>query len=216
MKKTLVVIVAGLLILTAFTQNVKAQEWNMKLDIYSSYIWRGLKFGSGPAFQPTIEFNKDGFAIGAWGSVNASIDEAAEVDLYASYGFDLSENTSLSFMVTDYYYPGTDWLSGESHFIEPLVSLGVGAFTFTAAYMTGENVSDIYLEAAVTAGPVDIILGGGDGQYTYDGDLGISNIGLRTAKEITITDSFVIPVSGSVVLNPSTEQFYLVVGITLQ
>ena len=55
------------------------------LDIYSSYIWRGLKFGSGPAFQPWVEGSFGGFSVGAWGSVNSSTDEAFEMDLYAGY-----------------------------------------------------------------------------------------------------------------------------------
>jgi uncharacterized protein (TIGR02001 family) len=220
MKKTLL-IAAGLFLLMTFTPTVKAQEMSTGLDIYSSYIWRGLKFGSGPAFQPSIEFSVGGFALGAWGSFNSSEQEASESDIYTGYGFDLSENATLSFTVTDYYFPGSSWTTAESHSLEPMVSLGIGSFTFTAAYMEGlgdddiNGISDIYLEAAVSAGPVDITLGGGDGQYTDDGDFNICNIGIGTSKEIKITDSFSIPVSGSAILNPATEQFYVVVGISL-
>src|SRR5665811_1971575 len=84
MKKTLF-IAASLLLLIAFTPNAKAQEWSTGLDIYSSYIWRGAKFGSGPAFQPSVSYSTGGFEIGASGSVNASTDEALEIDLYTSY-----------------------------------------------------------------------------------------------------------------------------------
>lgn len=220
MKKTLL-ITACLLLLTTITPGLKAQEWSTGLDIYSSYLWRGAKFGTGAALQPSVEFSAGGFAVGAWGSYSTGSDEAAEADLYIGYGFDLGEKASLSFTVTDYYFPGSPWLEGESHYFEPMVSLGIGAFTFTAAYMEGlgdeeiNSTSDLYLEASVTAGPVDIILGGGDGQYTDDGDFGISNIGIGTSKEIKITESFSLPVSGAVVLNPSTEGFHIAVGISL-
>jgi len=214
MKKTLF-FVASLLLLIAFTPNIKAQEWSTGLDIYSSYVWRGTKFGSGPAFQPSIEFSAAGITIGGWGSYNASTDEAAEADLYASYDFDLGETGSLTFAVTDYYFPGSDWLNSHSHYIEPMVNLGLGAVSITGAYMMNGGSGDIYLEAAVTAGPVDITLGGGDGAYTMDGEFSVCNIGIATSKEIKITDSFSLPVSGAAILNPSSEQFHIVVGISL-
>jgi uncharacterized protein (TIGR02001 family) len=214
MKKTLTIL-AGLFLLMAFVPNVKAQEWSTGLDIYSSYVWRGTKFGSGPAFQPSVEFSAGGFAIGAWGSYNASTDEAAEADLYASYGFDLGENASLGLTVTDYYFPGSAWFEGTSHYIEPMVTLGVGGFSLTGAYMMNDGAGDLYLEAGLSAGPVDLTLGGGDGAYTIDGDFNICNIGISTSKEVKITDSFSLPVSGAAILNPSSEQFHIVVGISL-
>lgn len=214
MKKKLIIAVALLMSLT-YSATTFAQEWSTGLDIYSSYVWRGTKFGSGPAFQPSVEFSAGGFAIGAWGSFNASTDEAAEADLYASYGFDLGESGSLSFTLTDYYFPGSPWLDGTSHYIEPMVSLGVGSFSLTGAYMMNGGAGDVYLEAGLAAGPVNLTLGGGDGAYTVDGKFNICNIGVGTSKEVKITDSFSLPVSGSIILNPSSEQFFVVVGISL-
>ena len=221
MKKTLLITASFLLLFVVSISNVKAQEVSTGLDIYSSYLWRGAKFGTGAAFQPGVEFSAGGFAIGAWGSYSTGSEEAAEADLYMGYGFDLGEDASLSFTLTDYYFPGSDWTEGESHSFEPMVSLGVGAFTFTAAYMEGlgdeeiNGISDLYLEAAVSAGPVDITLGGGDGQYTDDGDFNICNIMVGTSKEVQITESFTLPVSGAVMLNPSTGGFHIAVGISL-
>lgn len=101
------------------------------LDIYSSYIWRGSKFGSGPAFQPWVEGAIGGLAIGAWGSVNASTDEALEMDLYIGYSFDFG----LSIAVTDYYFGG-DWTDfSTTHYIEPSVSMELGNFSILGAYM---------------------------------------------------------------------------------
>jgi hypothetical protein len=81
--------------------------------------------------------------------------------------------------------------------------------------MMNDGAGDIYLEAAVAAGPVNLTLGGGDGAYTVDGDFNICNIGVSTSKEIKITDTFSLPVSGAAILNPSSEQFHIVVGISL-
>ena len=214
MKKNLR-IAAFLFLFAAFMPTVQAQEWDSGLDIYSSYVWRGTKFGSGPAFQPYLEFSAGGFAIGAWGSYNASTNEAAEADLYASYSFDLGGNASLGITLTDYYFPGSSWFEGTSHYIEPMLSLGVGSFSLTGAYMMNDGAGDIYLEAGVSAGPVDLTLGGGDGAYTVDGEFNVCNIGIGTSKAIKITDSFSLPVSGAAILNPSSEQFHIVVGVSL-
>ncbi len=225
MKKTLL-IAASLLLLITLSPKANAQEWNAGLDIYSSYIWRGLKFGTGAAFQPSIEFSAGGFAIGGWGSFSTGSDEAAEADLYASYGFDLGENASLGITFTDYYFPPSMYFDKNSHFLEPMISLGLGGFSFDAAYMfyegagNGDASGDIYLQAGYSFGAFDITVGGGNGQYTMEDEdeedkFGISNIAIGTSKEIQITESFALPISGSVIWNPSSEQFYVVVGISL-
>jgi len=227
--KKILMIAASVLLLITFIPTVHAQEeesnWNAGLDIYSSYIWRGLKFGTGAAFQPSVDFTAGGFTIGAWGSFSTGDTEAAEADLYASYGFELGENAALSLTVTDYYFPGSVYFESTSHFIEPLVNLGLGNLSLTAAYMFYENAAngsgDIYLQAGYAAGPVSITVGGGNGQYSLedgedeDDKFAISNIGIGTSKEIKITDSFSLPISGSIILNPSTEQLFVVVGISL-
>ncbi|SHF27831.1 conserved hypothetical protein [Mariniphaga anaerophila] len=214
MKKTFL-LAMSLLLAVAFSIDVKAQEWSTGLDIYSSYVWRGTKFGTGPAFQPSVEFSAGGFAIGAWGSYCVSDDEAAEADLYASYEFVLGESASLAFTVTDYYFPGTSWTEGDSHYFEPMLTLGLGSFSLTGAYMMNSGEGDIYLEAGLSAGAVDLFLGGGDGAYTVDGKFNVCNIGIGTSKELKITDTFSLPVSGAAILNPSSEQFHIVVGISL-
>ncbi len=221
MKKTLLIAASMLLMVTLFVPNAKAQEWDTGLDIYSSYIWRGAKFGSGPAFQPYVEMSAGGFAIGAWGSVNASTDEALEMDLYAGYEFALSESATLGFTLTDYYFGG-DWTDGDYHYFEPMVSLGLGDFSLTGAFMfydgagtDGEGSGDLYLEAGYSFGSVDLTLGGGNGQYTEDSNFNICNIGVGTSKEVQITETFALPVSGAVILNPSTGGFFITVGVSL-
>lgn len=228
--KKILMITASVLLLVTFIPTVNAQEeegssWNAGLDIYSSYIWRGIKFGTGAAFQPSVDFTAGGFTIGAWGSFSTGDTEAAEADLYASYSFNLGENASLSFTVTDYYFPGSAYFESTSHYIEPLVNIGLGNLSLTAAYMFYESAAngsgDIYLQAGYAAGPVSITIGGGNGQYSLEDaedeedKFAISNIGIGTSKEIKITDSFSLPISGSIILNPSTEQFFVVVGISL-
>ena len=220
MKKTLLIAVSMLLMVTLFTPSAKAQEWDTGLDIYSSYIWRGAKFGSGPAFQPYVEMSAGGFALGAWGSVSASADEALEMDLYASYSIG-----AVSLTLTDYYFGG-DWMEYSSmHSLEPSVALSLGDFSLMAAYMflpEGDDAGtsfgeegDLYLEAGYSFGSVDVGLGMGDGQYTDDGDFNVCVLSVGTSKDIEVTETFTLPVSGAVILNPSTGDFFITVGISL-
>ena len=219
MKKTLLII-ACMLLLTSIT-TTKAQEWSTGLDIYSSYIWRGTKFGSGPAFQPSVEYSVSGFAIGAWGNVNSSTDEAAEMDLYLSYGFDFG----LSFGLTDYYYPGTEYFDFSTetgaHAIELNLGYEIGGLSLSGNYFfneaggAGTAGGDMYFEVGYDFENVNIFAAGGDGWHTPDGEFGVVALGVGTSKEIKFTDSFSLPISGSAILNPTTEQFYIVVGISL-
>jgi len=229
MKKILTISLSVLMLLTFIPvanaqEEEKASSWTAGLDIYSSYIWRGLKFGTGAAFQPSVKFTTGGLTVGAWGSISTGDTEAAEADLYAGYTFGLGEKGSLGFTVTDYYFPGTPYFDGSSHFVEPMVNAAIGKLSLSAAYMIYDAApsgsGDLYLEAGYTAGSVVLKIGGGNGQYSYeeadeDDKFGISNISIGTSKTINITDSFSIPVNGSVVLNPSTEQLFIVVGISL-
>ena len=99
------------MILSIGLSSINAQEeesgssFDLGADLVSNYIWRGTKFGTGPAVQPFVEFSAGGLTVGSWGSFGITDNEAAEADLYLSYGFDFG----LSLGLTDYYYPGSDY-----------------------------------------------------------------------------------------------------------
>ncbi len=216
MKKKIILFAFALT--SIFAINVNAQEknpWTVGVDIYSSYVWRGTKLGTGPALQPTFKYNQGGFTIGGWGSYCFNGNEAAESDLFTSYAVALGKSSSLTFNLTDYYFPGATapYFTGTSHFFEPQVNLALGKVTLTGAYMF--NAKDTYLEADYAAGPITLFAAAGDGQYTKDASFNFCNVGIKSTMAIKINDHFSIPVNGALVLNPSTEQFNVVVGITL-
>lgn len=207
MKKVYALIV--LVVLTVSAVSVRAQ-FSTGVDLYSSYVWRGAKFGNGPAVQPYVDYSTGGLSVGAWGSVSASDDEGFEMDLYAGYSVG-----PVSLTVTDYYFGG-DWTDfGGMHYFEPSLSLEAGSFSVTGAYMIGDGVSDAYAELGYSLESVDLFVGAGNGQYTADGGFMLCNVGIGTSKEVKITDDFSLPVSGSVILNPSTGGFFIVVGVSL-
>jgi uncharacterized protein (TIGR02001 family) len=215
MKKLNVLLVLVLIFVGSLKVNA---QWSTGVDLYSSYVWRGVQYG-GPSVQPYVDYTKGGFSVGAWGS--AGFDGTMEMDLYASYGFDFG----LSIGVTDYYYPGTEYFdlsdSLGAHGFELNLGYELKGLSFSANYILNEAGGagtvggDMYFELGYSFESLDLFVGAGDGWHTPDGKFGVVNLGIGTSKEIPITEKFSLPVSGSVILNPTTEQFFIVVGISL-
>lgn len=221
-KSSILALFGIFLICSLNPDSVKAQELDTGVDLYSTYVFRGVSY-SGPAVQPYVELSGGGFAIGAWGSqgIDGSPEDGyqgfQEMDLYAGYSFD----SGLSIGVTDYYYPGSEYLDGESHAFEINVGLDIdnlslaGNVILNEATSAGSAGSDLYFELGYSAGTADLFLGAGDGWHSTDGEFALVNVGIGTSKEIQITDTFSIPLSGAVVFNPDSEQFYVLAGISL-
>lgn len=189
-------------------------------DLVSSYLWRGTKFGTGPAIQPFLELALGNFSIGGWGSYCFTTDEAAEADLYLSYGFDFG----LSIGLTDYYFPGTEYFDVSeatgSHAFEINLGYEVSGFSAAANYMlneaggAGTAGGDLYFELGYGFKNFGLFAGAGDGWHSADGSFALCNIGVSAEKEITLSESFSLPVSGALIWNPDKEQFHVVVGIS--
>jgi uncharacterized protein (TIGR02001 family) len=213
LKSALFTLFAVTLISSLSPDTTKAQEISTSVDIYSTYVFRGVAF-AGPSIQPTVEFSAGGFAIGAWGS--QGYDGFQEMDLYAGYEFDFG----LSIGVTDYYFPGTDYFDSESHAFEINTGLDISNFSLAAniilneASGAGSAGNDLYFEAGLSLGAADLFVGAGDGWHSTNGKFALVNVGIGTSKNIVITDTFSIPLSGAVILNPDSEQFYIVVGVS--
>lgn len=203
---------------------VRAQEeteskFQIGTDVYTNYIWRGSKLGTGPSLQPSIEFTTGGLSLGVWGAFDAS--GYMETDPYISYEFPFGLTLGLS----DYYLPSlplfevTD--TAGSHAFEVNAGFTVGGFSLNTNYILneaggiGSAGGDMYFQAGYEFRDFNIFLGAGDGWHTSDGEFAICNVGIGAAKEIKITDTFSVPVSGQVIINPEREQLFVVVGFSL-
>ncbi len=205
--------------------NLNAQEeqsspFSVGGDLVSSYLWRGTKFGTGPAIQPYLDLTRGNFSIGGWGSYCFTTNEGAEADLYLSYGFDFG----LSLGITDYYFPGTNYFdfsdSTGAHALEINLGYEIGGLSIGANYFLNEAGGagtvggDMYFELGYSFDSFGLVLGAGDGWHTPDGEFALCNLGVTSSAELQITDSFILPVSGALILNPATEQFHVVVGVS--
>jgi uncharacterized protein (TIGR02001 family) len=212
------------LLTTSVNMNAQEEEqtspFSVGGDLVSSYLWRGTKYGTGPAIQPYLELALGNFSIGAWGSYCFTGDEAAEADLYLSYGFDFG----LSIGLTDYYFPGSDYFDysteSGSHAFEINLGYEIKGFSIAANYIlneagsAGSAGSDLYFEAGYGFKYFSLFAGAGDGWHTSDGNFNLCNIGISVDHEINITDKFALPLSGALIWNPEREQFHVVVGVS--
>ncbi len=215
--KRVKILVLALVAVICFSNSAKAQELSVGADVTSSYVWRGTKF-SGLSIQPTIDFTAGGFSIGTWGS--AGLDGFLEMDLYTKYTFGFG----LSLGLTDYYFPGSDYFdfskANGAHGFELNLGYEIGGLSVSANYMLNEAGGaataggDKYFELGYAFEKFSIFAGAGDGWHTLDGKFGLVNVGLSTSKEIKISDSFTLPLSGSLILNPTTQQYYIVASVS--
>jgi hypothetical protein len=211
MKKMRVFAIAMIAVLT--TTSVYAQGFTAKADVVSSYVWRGTKY-AGVSVQPSVTYSNGGFSVGAWGSTDLA-GTFLESDLFMTYAFDFG----LTVGVTDYYYPGSSYFAGASHGLEANLAYTTGSLSLAANYIpfagAGTIGNDLYFEAGYAFKSFSIFAGAGNGWHTAGNGFNICNVGIKSTKEIKITETFSLPLTGSVILNPDRKEFYIVAGISL-
>ncbi len=211
-------------------QELKAQEndetspFSVKMDFFSSYIWRGTSF-SGPSVQPSLSWQIHRLTLGAWASQDFA-GTYSEADLYASYNFSFG----LSLGITDYYYPGLGYFDFSdttgSHAYEINLGYRIGKLLLAANFVLNQAGGaasaggDTYVELKYDFKNIGLFAGVGNGWLTIEepgksDEFGLVNIGATISKEVKINDRFSIPLTGSVIWNPQAELFYIVAGFSL-
>lgn len=205
------------------------------VDFYNRYVWRGSDYGNSPSIQPTLKYTKGGFSAGVWGSY-ATLGTWKEADLFVTYVFpfgltlgaqDFFMPNGVSGASVDYFYYAKD---STSHAYEVNAAYTLKGLTLTGSYViteaktggAGAQGGDTYFEAKYTLeNGVNFFAGAGNGWYTYDyvngKDNGFKfcNVGIGATKTIKITDSFSIPVNGSLIVNPDKKDIHFVIGFSL-
>jgi Bacterial protein of unknown function (Gcw_chp) len=232
-------IIGKFLLIVFLATPVFAQEFSVGTDIVSRYIWRGSDLGDNtPSIQPTISFSASGFTAGFWGAWStADPDALNEIDIYANYAIDLTTAGSLTLGFTDYTNPNSgtkignfhNWDDPEgpgAHFLEGnLIYSAPESFpiylSFNIFFYNVEN-NPIYFEAGYSTSlkdvGIDLFVGGSPGEsagYYGVSKFNVINTGIKVSKEVKVTDSFSLPVFGSVILNPASEDLFLVLGFSL-
>ena len=208
---------------SAFSQDSPEMGFNAGADFFSSYIWRGSQYGTGPAIQPSIEYTGKIFTAVAWASTD--FNGFQEADLY----FTINLPAGITLGMTDYYYPDLRYFdyssSTGSHAFELNASFSKENFVLNGNYIlnkaggAGSMGGDLYFQAGYTFKYFELFIGAGDGWHTYDIDTGedkftICNLGLGTSRAIRVSEKFEIPVTGQLIFNPDKEKMFIVVGFS--
>ena len=204
-------------------------------EVVSSYIWRGQDLGD-VSVQPTLGIGYKGLSLTAWGSVGLSDpSDTKEFDLTLGYAIG-----GLNIGITDYWFnngldPENRYFKYDAHGTNHVFEANVG-YDFGLASLQwftnfagndgmnndGKRAYSSYVELTVpfklaaidwtaTAGAVPF----STDFYGTDG-FAVTNLALKAAKDIKVTDTFSIPVFGQVVANPCSQKAYMVIGFTLQ
>jgi hypothetical protein len=227
-KKIPVSIIFLLLLLTinlpSYTQEDKSGPFTPGADLCSSFIWRGMKNGTGPAIQPVMEFTTGSFTTGAWGSFD--FHGYQEVDLYIK----ASLPSGLFLGLTDYYSPDLKYFDysreSGSHAFEFTIGFLKNNFSLEADYIVnkaggiGSAGDDIYIQAGYSFDLFTLFAGAGNGWLTYDpvdemSRFRLCNTGIEVSRTITITETFEIPLTGQLIFNPDRQQLFIVFCVSL-
>jgi len=220
-------------------QNLMPQEnedsydaFGSGLELNTKYVWRGIPFGDAPVLFPNMSYTHKGFNVMALGgyALNGS---HSEVDWFFTYSF---KNISLG--LNDYFFP--DNSAKNNHYLNfnpqeslhtveacftytfPKVPIWLTASTFVFGYdrdENGDNYFSTYLEAGYTwqisgNDKFSFILGATPAKGFYSDDFGIVNTALKYDTSIPF-ESYRLPVSGSFVINPDTENVFLSFSVYL-
>ena len=207
-------------------------ETTVGADVVSEYVWRGAKCGDA-AIQPALGVSMAGIDLSLWGSVGvANFLDTKELDITLSYSI-----AGASIGVTDYWFSTGDEPYGRyfkygkgatNHVFEAFAGYDLGFASISwytnfagADYNAdGDAAFSSYCEISAP-----FSLGGADwsaslgvvpfesGFYGTDG-FALTNVSLTAAKSIDITESFSLPVSAGLTVNPCSEMAYLILGIS--
>lgn len=195
---------AVLAILTPMTAQAGEKDVSVSatLDLVSDYVFRGVSF-AGAAVQPGIEVAYGNLSVGAWYSTEVEDTTFAagdEIDLYASYAFDLSDAISASVGGTYYHYPsggglfstnggnaGSYEISAGVSFDMPLEPSIATYYDFTLETLTAEGgighsydlANGLSLDLGLTAGLVD-----GDG-FSYEYGVASASLGYAISDNVS-------------------------------
>lgn len=208
-------------------------------DITSSYLWRAIPQGTGPAIQPWGDISYHGVSVGTWGSYELT-GNFKEIDVYAKYTY-----RSLTLQVVDLFFPDYPGLNqnylnfkkeSTGHAAEIGFSfngtedLPFSLFTGVIAYGRAidpkpndpqTNNHSAYLELNYLGTTrnlsYNVFAGMTPTSSSLYGTSGFSvfNIGVSAKKNIDITARFSVPFKLTLALNPNKEKLNLSASISL-
>lgn len=210
-------------------------SFELKADLVSRYVWRGMNLSESPSIQPTMSIAYKNLTFGTWGSYSFAKEQLQEVDLFLSY-----ESDYLKFTLNDYYNPfdsigmNGDYFVLENsktrHIIEGVFGIHDPkdipiAVEFSMMFYgndfnsKGERLFSTYVEINYSGKFQNIeykpFIGLTPSKSYYGEKAGIVNLGIIGTKKIKLKEEQEIPMSVGFILNPQKQNVYLVFGLSL-
>lgn len=210
-------------------------SFNVTANVQSRHIWRGDLTCSAWNIQPTINYSKRKFLVGAWGAYTVD-NSYSEVDLYISYSvgrFTLS--------ILDYFCPDETQKTNRffdldqrttQHTIDAVLSyngdkkLPLNIMVSTLIWgddidlATGKNYFSTYIEAGYTWSRInnlqfDFFAGVTPFKSYYANSFNLVNLGFTLNHKVKFNEYFSLPIFSKFILNPYTENVFFVFGFTI-
>ena len=227
--------------ISAIAQEDNSSNFNLSLgaDLTSSYLWRGIQQGSGPAIQPWGECTYKGFTLGAWAS-NELTGTFKEVDIYAKYTF---KNFSLQFV--DLFFP--DYVGLDQNYFNFKNATTGHASELALSFNGSESIPfSVYGGVILYGTSIDpkvsdsttinhstyfeVSYLGKFKDYSYTVFAGFTptesmlygtrqfsvfNVGASAKKAIKVTNDFSIPLKLTLATNPISKKIFLTAVVSL-
>lgn len=205
-------------------------------NFQSRHIWRGTLTCDAWNVQPTVNFSNKNFLVGAWGAYTVN-NSYAEIDLYIAYSVG-----NFTIALLDYFCPNENQrfnrlfdfnkLTTQHTFDLTLSFEGTRKFPikFMASTLlwgddinptTGNNYFSTYLETGFywernSSQKFDFFVGATPFKGYYAKSFNIVSLGASINQYISVSDDLTIPIFGKLIVNPYTENIFLVFGLTLR
>ena len=146
MKKSLLSITLSSLLATSALVSTQAAATDIEglsanIGVVSQYIFRGVVQTDTASASAGVDYETDGFYIGAW---TADVQDGLEVDVFGGYANELDSGLGYSLGFTTYQYTG-DFDSAYNE-----INLGLSYSFFSVSYNVGTREKDSGLSIAET------------------------------------------------------------------
>lgn len=240
MKRIIKTLAIFLILLCLISADAALAQNSLSLTTSASFVnrynWRGMDFGDAFSVQPALGIGYGGFAAGFWGSYSSGFEE---IDTWASYSHQIANSVKITGLVTDYFFPGPgseffnfnnyDDADGPgAHTLEVgLIVNGPEKFPIAVSgyinvYNDAGNCTYFQIDYTLPVGESSVNLfagatGGSKEVPDYYGseDFAFINLGAKISRSIKISDQFSLPVFGAFIVNPNTEESFLIFGFSL-
>lgn len=210
----------------------------LRLPSDSTSQWTPLPLANGWRLQtPIVDFHHQvigharrtykGFAFGAEGEYRLIGPGWQETDLYVAKSFKY-----LTLTVYDYYsfldtLPGNLYefsTSKTGHLFELMATLSdfcplplslTGSWLFAGSDPDRSLYFELAWTQALSEGELGFVLGFTPHKGYYAPKAAIVNVGVSYLKQLKVSDTWKLPVSLALILNPEEKNLYLVAGISL-